>query len=82
MTEEQHKWYWRGYNDAKEREQLHPMMDMPHNEKIAMAYGKTLSKSKWIGLTSEERMDIIVKHNGNRFQVADEIEEKLKEKNQ
>ncbi len=35
----------------------------------------------WVGLTSEERMDIIVKHNGNRFQVADEIEEKLRSKN-
>jgi len=38
-------------------------------------------QSAWVGLTSEERMDIIVKHNGNRFQVADEIEEKLRSKN-
>jgi len=52
MTEEQHKWYWRGYNDAKNSEQSHPMMDMPNDEKTAMAYGIHPSQKK---ITTEDK---------------------------
>lgn len=51
MTEEQHKWYWIGYNDAKKREQSHPMMDMTHDKKVAMSYGIQPTKEK----TTEEK---------------------------
>ena len=59
MTEEQHKWYWLGYKDAKKREQPNPMMDMPHDKKIAMAYGiqptkKTTTEEKYLYLNWQD----------------------------
>lgn len=52
MTEEQHKWYWFGYNDATKREQSNPMMHMPREEKVAMAYGIQPAQKK---ITTEDK---------------------------
>ena len=42
MNAEQHEWYWKGYNEAKKDldKTNHPLMDMPRDRKIEMAYGE------------------------------------------
>jgi hypothetical protein len=75
---------------AQKQEQQHPMMDMPHDQKILHAYGYHKPQRQWVGLTDDEiwKDDAIMSANsgyGATFDtlrdVVRAVEAKLKEKN-
>ena len=90
MTEDQHHWYWRGFNDAKRqaaqdngyKEAYFVLLEMLAKNDALRAAPQiilTMPTREWVGLTSEERR--VCTQSPFTAENYRAIEAKLKEKN-